>query len=123
MRATLDGQVVFDDQELRVQAGSWNRGSIERTVTGLDGVLSIDLGLRDRKIRQTGALRAVSEAALSEKISAIGAYMDGQGHTLTTDRGEQFDNLRVDCFEAGQRRFSGSSVCCKYEIRYTQLRG
>jgi len=122
MKATLDGQVVFDDQELTVVAESWKRGSAERTIAGLDGVLSIDLGLRGRKVIQRGVLRAASESALRERISEISGYMDGVTHTLTTDNGEQFDNLRVDCFEVGKKRFSGNAVCCDYEIRYTQLR-
>jgi len=122
MKATLDGQIVFEDAELKVQAKSWRRDSIERTIAGLNGVLSIDLGLRSRKINQTGTLRAVNKSALSEKISEINAYMDGGSYTLAIVGGEQFENLRLDCFEVGEKQFSGGDVCCKYEITYTQLR-
>lgn len=123
MKATLDGQIVFDGEGLKVQAGNWKRSLVERAIAGLDGVLSIDSGLRGRQIKQTGVLRAASETALGEKISAIGSFMDGEGHTLITDSGEQFDNLRIDSFEVGEKGFGGSSVFCEYGIRYTQLRG
>ena len=84
MKVTLDAQMLFDEQELEISAGSFSRDSIERTVPGLDGVLSIDLGRRSRKITQTGTLRAKSRAQLDERISRIAVFMDGDTHTLTT---------------------------------------
>ena len=44
MRVTLDGQNLFDEQQLEIEPGSISRVSIERAVAGLDGVLSIDMG-------------------------------------------------------------------------------
>ena len=58
MRVTLDGYILFDEQQLEIEAGSFSRNSIERTVPGLDGVLSIDVGRHGRKIKQRGVLRA-----------------------------------------------------------------
>lgn len=121
MKATLNGQSVFGDQDLSIQAGSRHRSSLERTIPGLDGILSIDLGLRARKIKQAGILRAVSEAALREKIDTIGAYIDGDTYTLATNKGEQFDNVRMDSFKVTAKRFSGNMVSCNYEIIYVQL--
>jgi hypothetical protein len=123
MKTRLDGQCIFDDEELSVQAGSEQRQCVERSVAGLDGLLSIDLGLRGRQIKQTGVLRAGSEAALRKKLSTISAYMDGQTHTLTLDNGEEYDYLRMDSFKVTGTRPGGSDVCCEYEIRYTLLRG
>jgi hypothetical protein len=123
MKARLDGQFIFDDEGLSIQAGSEQRQNVERAVAGLDGMLSIDLGLRGRRIKQTGVLRAASEAALRTKISVISAFMDGQTHTLVTADEEQLENLRIDYFEVKEKRAGGSGVCCEYEIRYTQLRG
>ena len=51
MRVTLDGQNLFDEQQLEIEPGSITRNSIERAVAGLDGVLSIDIGRRGRKIK------------------------------------------------------------------------
>ena len=58
MSVTIDGQSLFDEHRLEIDAGSFSRDSIERRVPGLDGILSIDLGGRGRKIKQIGTLRA-----------------------------------------------------------------
>jgi len=122
MSVTLDGQILFDEQQMEIEAGSFGRASIERMVPGLDGLLSIDLGGRGRKIRQTGVLRANSRAQMNEKISAISAFMDGNTHTLVTNASEEFDNLRMDSFKVGPEHAGGSSVSIDYEIVYTQLK-
>ena len=121
MKVTLDAQMLFDEQELEISAGSFSRDSIERTVPGLDGVLSIDLGRRSRKITQTGTLRAKSRAQLDERISRIAVFMDGDTHTLTTGSGRDFANLRMDSFKTGTENASGTGIVTDYEIVYTQL--
>lgn len=121
MSATLDGQNLFDEQDLKIERGSVGRDSIVKTVSGLDGVLSIDLGGRERRIKQRGMLQAKSRSQMDDRISAISAYIDGDTHTLVTGSGEKFDNLRVDAFKVTKERVSGSGLCCDYEIVYTQL--
>ncbi len=121
MSATLDGQSLFDEQQLEIEPGSISRDSIERAVPGLDGVLSIDLGGRGRKIKQKGVLRAKSRSQMDDRISVISAYMDGDTHTLVTSGGKEFDNLRVDVFKVSKERASGGGVAIDYEIVYTQL--
>ena len=122
MSATLDGQSLFDEQQLEIELGSISRDSIERAVPGLDGVLSIDLGGRGRKIKQKGVLRAKSRSQMDDRISVISAYMDGDTHTLVTSGGKEFDNLRVDVFKVSKERASGGGVAIDYEIVYTQLK-
>ena len=122
MSATLDGQSLFDGQELGIQPESVRRDSIERAVPGLDGVLSIDLGGRGSNIKQRGVLLAKSRLQMNDRISAISAYMDGDTHILVTGSGEEFDNLRVDVFKVASEETGGSGLCCNYEIVYTQLR-
>jgi len=121
MKVTLDAQMLFDEQALEITADSLRRDSIEKTVPGLDGVLSIDLGLRGRKIRQTGTLRAKSRTQLDERISKITAFMDGNTHTLTTGSGQELTNLRMDSFKTGTEHADGSGIMVDYEIIYTQL--
>jgi hypothetical protein len=121
MSTTLDGQALFDEQQLEIEVGSFSRGRTERAVAGLDGVVSIDLGERDRKITQKGVLRAVSRSQISERIGTISGSMDGDTHTLVTDSGEEFHNLRVDSFRVTRERVSGGGVAIDYEIVYTQL--
>ena len=122
MNVTIDGQNLFDEQQLEIQPASENRDSIERTVAGLDGVLSIDLGRRSRQIVQKGELRAKSKMQMNERISAISACLDGNTHTLVTGNGETFENLRMDVFKLGKERSSGAGLIVDYEIVYTQLR-
>jgi hypothetical protein len=121
MCATLDGEHLFDEQDLEIRPGGFSRDSVEKAISGLDGVLSIDLGVRSRKIRQIGVLRAQSRLKVNERIDAISAYMDGDTHTLVTGSGEEFRNLRMDSFETGKVRASGSGTAIDYEIVYTQL--
>jgi hypothetical protein len=121
MSVTLDGQILFDEQQLEIKQGSLNRDSIERTVAGLDGVLSVDMGGRARKIRQKGTLRARSRMQMNERINVISANMDGNTHTLVSNEGEKFDNLRMDSFKVSKEQASGGGMVVDYEIVYTQL--
>jgi hypothetical protein len=121
MSATLDGQNLFDEQDMKIEQDSIGRDSIERTVPGLDGILSIDMGGRSRKIKQRGVLRARSRSQMDERIGAILAYIDGDTHTLVIRNGEEFDNVRMDAFKVTEEKTSGSGLCCDYEIVYTQL--
>ena len=121
MRVTLDGQNLFDEQQLEIEPGSNSRDSIERAVAGLDGVLSIDMGGRGRKIKQKGLLQAKSRTQLNNRIDAISAYMDGNIHTLVRSDGEQLNNLRMDSFKVSKERAGGKGIVVDYEIIYTQL--
>ena len=121
MKTTLDKQILFDEQTVEISADSFSRDSIERTVPGLNGVLSIDLGLRGRKIRQTGTIRAKSRTQLNERINKITAFMDGDTHTLVTSSGREFVNLRMDSFKTAAEHTDGTGIITDYEIIYTQL--
>ena len=121
MRVTLDGQDLFDEQQMEIETGSISRDSIERAVAGLDGVLSIDIGERGRKIKQTGLLQAKSRIQMNNRINAISAYMDGNTHTLARSDGEQLNNLRMDSFKVSKEQAGGRGIIVDYEIVYTQL--
>ena len=121
MRAMLDGQPIFDDQEGTIAAGSAGRASLERSMAGLDGVLSIDLGARSRRIRQTGVLRATSRAAMNARIDATAAFLDGRTHKLTTADGRTYDHLRMDSLQQLREHAGGPGIVVEYEIAYTQL--
>ncbi len=121
MRVMLDGQAIFDEHELTIAVGSPSRACVERSICGLDGRLSIDLGARGRKIRQTGVLRAASRAAMNARVGIIAAFIDGATHTLTAADGRAYDNLRMDSFTQVSERASGPGLLVEYEIVYTQL--
>ena len=117
----LDGINLFGEGELQIEVGSFSRESIERSAAGLDGVVSIDLGGRGRKIRQKGEIRARSKADMDSKVGAISAFIDGDTHTLVGSCGETFENLRVDSGSVKNERASGAGVVGDYEVVYTQL--
>ena len=117
----LDGVSMFGDAEEKIEVGSVGRDSFERAFSGLDGIASIDLGGRGRKIRQKGELRARSREELNSKAEAITAFVDGDTHTLTTSKGETFENIRIDSVNVKNERVSGSGVVADYEMIYRQL--
>ena len=121
MRATFDGYDIFAGLDFKIQVGTLRRDSIEKSVCGLDGVVSIDLGSRSRVIKQQGTLNAVSHKDMHRKTEAINVFIDGCSHELVTDKGAVFGNLRMDSFKIFGERVSGCEVCCDYEIVYNQL--
>ena len=121
MSVTLDGQKVFDEKELKVEPSSVRQDSVERAVPGLDGVLSIDLGKRSRKVKQRGVLRAKSQSQMNNRVIAISTFIDGNTHNLVISGDREFDNLRMDTFRVMDERTSGNGVVIDYEIVYTQL--
>lgn len=121
MSTTLDGQRLFDQQQLEIELESTGRDSLERSIAGLDGVLSIDIGQRGRVVKQKGALRAPTATQMDERINAISAFLDGDTHTLVTKDGQTIENVRVDVFKVKQKRKTGSGLVCDYEIVYRQL--
>lgn len=120
MSVNLDGNRLFDEGAT-IEVESVRRELIERAAAGLDGVVSIDLGERGRKIKQKGEIRARSKAEMQRQITAISAFIDGDTHTLTDSEGHMFEDLRVDSVSIEKERVSGSGVVADYEIIYRQL--
>ncbi len=122
MNVTIDGQNLFDKQQLKIEPVSFCRDSIEKTIPGLDGVLSIDMGGRGRTIKQTGILRAQSRSKMNERIDAISMFIDGNLHTLKDFTGREYENIRMDSLKIRKERTDGSGLVIDYEITYTQLK-
>ena len=120
MQVTLDEQRLFDEQRLEIRTGSLSRASMERTVPGLDGVLSIDLGRRNRQITQSGTLRAKSRLQMDSRIGTISAHIDGDTHTLVVGN-QELEKLRMDSFKILSEHKEGAGIRIDYEIVYTQL--
>lgn len=120
MRVWIDGEVKID--EAAFEAGIIRRQVVERSVGGLDGVASIDLGGRGRDIKVEGVLRAASGKGLDVLTDMIEAKMDGGDCVLSIDDGRQFGDVRIDVFETEERQFGGSSVSCKCKLQCKQLR-
>jgi hypothetical protein len=121
MTTTLDGEALFDEQDLQIETDSPQRASIERGVPGLDGTLSIDLGRRARKLRQHGIIRAASRTKMQIRLLAIEAFVDGQTHTLTAADGRTYSQVRMDALRLLSSCPAGPGISVEYEITYTQL--
>jgi hypothetical protein len=121
MGTSLDGVRLFGEGESQIEIGSFSRDTIERSMAGIEGVASIDLGGRGRKIRQKGEIRARSKTELNSKVEILSALIDGDTHTLATPQGETYENLRIDSVSVKNDRASGSGVVADYEIVYRQL--
>jgi len=121
MKIFIDAVEVFDDPGVAVKVGSWEREKIERSCGGLNGVISIDLGLRSREIIQKGILRAKSFAGIGEKIEEVEDFIDGKEHSVEFGDGRSFERVRVDTFLVSELRHNSSGVFCDYKMVYTQL--
>jgi len=117
MRPALDN-IIFDDDSFTLEVKTLKRSFVQRSAAGLDGQLSIDMGLRDRKLVQTGQLRAKNKTELQRQIDSINELVDGQLHTLKCSDGRVFNNLVVGEFQTDAIIQSGAYVSCSYHITY-----
>ena len=118
---TIDGLRVFGEGEHVLRAGSWQRKTIDQGFAGLDGVVSVDLGMRNRKLKQHGYMSAGNVRALTELIDAICVYIDGRVHELVDQDGVSYASVRMDAFSLVGPISKGSQARCEYEAIYTQL--
>ena len=118
---TFDDKKLFGPGEHELKPLSWRRESIERGFAGLDGVVSVDLGRRERKLKQQGRLSAVSTAALLKRMEEITNYIDGLAYKLVDQHGTVYEHVRMDEFTVLGSLTSANQACCEYEVIYTQL--
>ena len=117
----FDSEALFGAGRHVLQPTSWRRESTDRGFAGLDGVMSVDLGRRERKLKQRGSLSTASIAALMELIESVSAYIDGQCYELLDQHGVEYSNVRMDSFRLLNPIAVGNQSQCEYEIVYTQL--
>jgi len=117
----FDSKALFGTGRPVLQPGSWRRESTDRGYAGLDGVMSVDLGRRERKLKQRGSFSAASIAALVELIENVSAYIDGQCYGLVDQHGVEYSNVRMDSFKLLSPIAVANQSQCEYEIVYTQL--
>lgn len=118
MNAKIDSTAEF--KVFKIKTGSWNREAVEKSAAGLDGVVSVDLGERKRKITVSGLVEAQSKATLIAKTALLEAMLDGCMHMLEADA--VYENLRVDSFAVVKEEVSGRGVGCEFEMVLSQLR-
>lgn len=120
MKAVLDDKIFFDENSFELVIKSSQRKIIQRSAAGLDGQISIDLGLRGRKIIQKGLLRGQNQNSLQLQIDAINELLDGSLHNLKCPDGRIFENLLIEDFQTGQLINGGAHSSCQYQIIYNQ---
>lgn len=119
MKAAID-EIYFNEESFEVEVKGTQRSVIQRTAAGFDGQVSIDLGLRGRKLLQKGELRAKSGTELQRKIDEINELIDGELHTLKCPDGRVFKNLLIEEFQTKAFVNGGAHISCQYHITYTQ---
>ena len=117
----FDWKALFGDGTDVIVPQSWRRETLERSFGGLDGVLSVDLGLRERALKQRGSLVAGSVGGLEARIGNISVYIDGQSYVLTDQNGFSYANVRMDRFALLEPIVTANQARCEYEIIYNQL--
>jgi len=112
---------MFDKGEHTLQPLSWRREAVQRGFAGLDGVVSMDLGRRERKLQQRGHLVSASKASLLQLMELVASYIDGQSYDLTDQNGVFYPQVRMDSFALRGPIRAANQASCEYEIIYTQL--
>jgi len=120
MKAAIDNNIFFDEDCFELEIESPQRSVIHRSAAGLDGQVSIDLGLRRRKLIQKGELVARNRAELQKKIDDVNEIIDGESHILKNTDGRVFENLLIEEFKTGKLINGGAHTSCQYQITYSQ---
>ncbi len=120
MKAVIDGSVTVE--HLDIETGSFQRQSIQRSAAGMDGVISIDMGGRARKIRHKIRVRESAAERLAEAVRALAGLHDGAVHTLETDDGQTYENLLITSVRFSRPRHGGTALETEGQIEYLQLR-
>ena len=120
MRASIDDRIFFDGNSFELDVQSPQKNVIQKSAAGLDGQISIDMGLRRRKIVQKGELRAAGSAKLQKVIDEINETVDGSLHVLKSPDGRIFENLLVEEIKTGEFITGGVHTSCQYQITYSQ---
>lgn len=120
MNAVLDDKIIFDLTSFELEVKSAQRSIFQRSAAGLDGQVSIDLGLRARKITQKGELRAKNQTELQNKTDEINELINGDLHILKCPDGGVFENLLIEDFQTAPSISGGAHISCQYTITYLQ---
>ncbi|MHC4981548.1 MAG: hypothetical protein ACYTF6_00055 [Planctomycetota bacterium] len=119
--SSLDGQDLFGSGPHSIRPETWSRAVQYRGFAGINGLLTLDMGLRSRRINQTGRLQAATTSAIHAIVSEIEAKLDGGIHTLTDDLGFTYPTVLVERFEQSTPVRRSQGFWCDYKISYRQL--
>jgi len=115
------GEDLFGSGPHAFRLGPWQRAVQNRAFAGVHGELLLDLGIRSRKIRQTGRLQADSADALHALLSTIDGYCDGAEHALVDNHGRSYASVILEQLETTTPVQRGRGFYCDYKAEYRQL--
>ncbi len=119
--SSYNGQDLFSAGPHSFRLGPWRRSLQRRGFAGVNGEMVLDLGLRSRRVFQTGRLHADTSAGLKSLLDAINACCDGREHALVDNYGESLPRVILETFEPTTPVQRGRGYYCDYEIEYVQL--
>ncbi len=119
--SAVDGQDLFASGPHSVRPEPWERALRRRGFAGVDGELVLDLGLRSRRVVQTGRLQAPTAQGVCALVGQIEAVADGRTHTLIDGTGCSYIPVIVEEFAPTTPVRRGRGFWCDYRITYRQL--
>jgi len=115
------GENLFGSGPHAFRLGTWQRSLQTRGFSGVCGEMVLNLGLRSRRIAQSGRLQAGSASALHALLDAVNACNDGATHTLVDNHGRSYPHVVLESFETTTPVRRGQGFYCNYQIEYRQL--
>ncbi len=119
--SSFAGENIFASGPHAFIFGPWERSTQRRGFAGIDGEVVLDLGMRSRRITQTGRLQANSAADLHELLDDINDLCDGEANALVDNFGQSYPRVILERFETATPLRHSRGFYCDYEIEYRQL--
>jgi hypothetical protein len=119
--SSLDGVDIFGSGPHAFRTLAWERSQVRRGFAGVDGEMVVDLGVRSRRIVQTGRLCAPTAAAMNTIIAQIESLQDGQLHALIDNLGRTYAHVMVESFALDGPPKCGRGFWCEYTVNYMQV--
>lgn len=120
--ATFAGVNRFGSGPTRVRVGARGRSAVS-PMTALNATNgTVDLGLRELVVTQTGRLTGSSDSQLWSRVDVIaGLAESGAMGTLVDDGGRSWTGLTLIKMELGDRIDRGRTVSVGYELTYVRV--
>ena len=119
--SSFANETLFSSGPHAFRFGPWQRRLERREFAGVNGMVILDMGLRFRKIIQTGRLQGETVEQINEIIEQIIDLCDGKEHTLVDNHGRSHEHVLLVRFETTTPIRRSRGFYCDYEIEYQQL--
>jgi len=117
----VDQQDVFGSGPHSIVVSAPARQLDRRSFPGLSGEIVLDMGMRGRRITQTGRLQAATAAELRQIISQIESLLDGELHTLIDNCDQEHQGLLIEEIQITTPLRHGRQFWCEYTIAYRHI--